>query len=190
MAPILGIYASSIVPSLQNSYESIATSTVGSGGTASVTFSSIPQTYSHLQIRGFGRTGAAYESDAFNIQFNGDTGNNYGCHYLQGDSVNASASSALTQSNLYVSARMPGSTVTSGIFGSAIIDILDYTNTNKNKTIRSLSGFDMNNTSAVVRVALMSGLWSSTSAITSITILANSGNLQQYSSFALYGMKG
>lgn len=166
----------------------IATQTVGAGGASSVVFSSIPSTFTHLQLRVFGRTGAGYESDGFNVRFNNDGGNNYACHFLQGDSVNASSSSATVQSTLYIAGRLPGSTVTASIFGSTILDILDYTNTNKNKVVRSIAGFDPNNTSAVVRVAMMSGVWLNTSAISQMEVLANSGGFAQYSRFDLYGI--
>lgn len=70
---------------------------------------------------------------------------------------------------------------------AVVVDILDYANTNKNKTIRVLAGVDNNGSG---EVALNSGLWPSTSALNTIKILTTSGNLNQYSSFALYGIKG
>jgi hypothetical protein len=77
---------------------------------------------------------------------------------------------------------------TSTAYGAFIVDILDYTNTNKNRTIRSLNGFDANGSG---QVQLVSTLFTSASAITSITIFTYaSGNIEQYSSFALYGIKG
>jgi hypothetical protein len=84
--------------------------------------------------------------------------------------------------------RTPGASSTASIFGVAVCDILDYTNTNKYKTVRSLSGHDQNGSGYVT---LMSGSWRNTAAITSITILRDSGgaNLTQYSQFALYGIK-
>jgi hypothetical protein len=166
----------------------IASQSVGAGGASSVTFSSIPSTFTHLQIRVSARTGAGYESDGCNIRFNNDSTNSYVVHFLQGDSVNASSSNATAQQSLYIAGRLPGSTVTASVFGSVVADILDYTNTSKNKTVRSISGFDTNNTSAVVRVAMMSGLWVNTSAISQIEILANNGGFVQYSRFDLYGI--
>ena len=166
----------------------IASQSVGAGGASSVTFSSVPSTFTHLQIRVFGRTGAGYESDGCNIRFNNDSTNSYVVHFLQGDSVNASSSNATAQQSLYIAGRLPGSTVTASVFGSVVLDILDYANTNKNKTVRSISGFDPNNSSAVVRAAMMSGLWLNTSAISQIEILANNGGFAQYSRFDLYGI--
>jgi hypothetical protein len=73
-------------------------------------------------------------------------------------------------------------------FGAVVIDILDYANTNKYKTIRSLSGTSYNNNNGAV--GLFSGSWRNTNAITAITLQASAANLAQYSQFALYGIKG
>jgi hypothetical protein len=112
------------------------------------------------------------------MQFNGDTGANYKTHYLYGDgsAVTGGNSSAIYAPNFMGGTSSPG---------SAIIDILDYTNTNKYKTIRSLDGYDANGSGYVT---LTSGLWLSTSAITSITLTRST--IQQYAKFALYGIKG
>lgn len=174
-------------PAVTNSYESIATVTIGAGGAASATFSSIPSTYKHLQIRGISkttRTTATVES--LQIQFNSDTATNYSYHELIGDG--SSASSDAATSNTYAAfARTAGNANTS-FFGGFSMDILDYADTNKYKTTRTLSGVDLNGSGAVF---FNSGLWRSTSAISSIVIKPETGtNLQQYSSFALYGIKG
>jgi hypothetical protein len=186
--PILGILASSKFIA-GTSYESIATTTVGSGGTASVTFSSIPGTYTHLQIRAIGRTNRSggATNDPFKIVFNSDTGTNYSQHYLQGDG--GSASSFASVSIGFIAAYLATATsATANVFGTTIVDILDYANTNKYKTTRALGGFD-NNGSGIV--GLVSGNWRSTSAITNITISPQVGtSWDQYSSFALYGIKG
>lgn len=165
-------------------YESIATTTVGAGGQASVTFSSIPSTYTHLQIRYMGKsTDTSGNWAAVQIQLNGDTATNYATHALYGDGASALAAvSASYSGHLFYSGR---STLQ---VGAAIIDILDYKNTNKNKTIRTLAGVD-NNGSGIVD--LTSGLWMNTAAITSITFNSFGATplFSQYSSFALYGIK-
>jgi hypothetical protein len=66
------------------------------------------------------------------------------------------------------------------------MDILDYANTNKFKTTRTLTGSDLNGSGVV---SLDSGSWRSTSAITSITFTARANLINTYSSFALYGIK-
>lgn len=173
---ILGIYASQISGHLvTNSYESIAT--LNLGGTTNGTFSSIPSTYKHLQIRGrWGASGSAL------IQFNGDTASNYGNHLLYGDGASAAASSETAVGYIRIGYQASDTYNVGGV-----IDILDYTSTNKNKTTRALSGWD-NNGSGVIR--LDSGLWFATpAAITSIKIY-NATNFAANSTFALYGIKG
>ena len=187
MSPILGILASANYPRSTNSYESIATVTVGSGGASSVSFTSIPSTYKHLQIRGIGRAANATTDENFILQFNNDTGANYSLHnlYGTGSTVGANASTNFTAS--YFS-RVSGNNSGASIFGVAVADILDYADTNKYKTVRSLSGHDQNGSGYVT---LMSGNWRSTTAVTTITIKNESGsNISEYSQYALYGIKG
>lgn len=193
MSPILGIYASSISPSLNaTSYESISTVTVGSGGQSTITFSSIPSTYKHLQLRcSIQQVRSTYGISDGWIQFNSDTSTNYSWHELYGDGSTASAAqTGVSASFAEVSDGMWG-TNTGGTFGISIIDILDYANTSKYKTVRALSGVDINGTLAGYggRVGMMSSNWRSTSAISSITFTGGQGNFTQYSKFALYGIK-
>ena len=181
---ISGILNGGAAPDL-GAYEAISTITIGAGGASSITFSSIPQTYKHLQIRELSRnTRAALASNNF-ITFNGDTGANYSWHGIQanGSSVSAVAGS---NANLMLSTSVSNST-TANVFSVAIYDILDYSNTSKYKTLRILDGGDTNGAGFV---DLWSGSWRSTSAITSYSMYAQSGDYMQYSSFALYGIKG
>jgi hypothetical protein len=168
------------------SYESIATVTVGGGGSATITFSSIPATYTHLQIRALCKCTAA-DSNVQSIfgQFNSDTGSNYARHFLNGSGSAAAANGFASQTSVFFGTNMNANATS--VFAANVIDILDYANTNKYKTTRSLSGADNNGAGFV---QFMSGLWMNTAAITSITILPNSDNFAQYSSFALYGIKG
>jgi len=188
---LIGIIASSGgAPASTNSYESIATTTVGAGGASSITFSSIPSTYQHLQIRGIARVSAS-NSNPNNIiaAFNSDTtGTNYYTHILDGDGSTASAG-AVQLSDFYAAFGFGlGNTSTSNTFATSVIDVLDYANTSKNKTVRHLTGADTNG-SGIMRFG--SSLWMNTAAITSITITPRvAGNFVQYSSFALYGIKG
>jgi len=169
---------------LPGSYESIATVTVGGGGVSGVTFSSIPQTYTHLQLRCMAKSSYT-SSGTVNgaMQFNSDTnGSNYSCHNLFGDGSSAGAQGAANYNGQ--SWWFPTS-VDNG-WAVAVFDILDYTNTNKYTTVRGLTGFDNNGTG---RIALSSSNWRNTAAITSIT-LPSEPLWVQYSSFALYGIKG
>lgn len=159
---------------------------VGSGGSSYVEFTSIPSTYTHLQIRGIGRTSTATTSEQIYVQFNTDTGSNYSLHYIYGDGTTAYAGGGASQNNMYAF-RVTGASAASSIFGGGVVDILDYKNTSKYKTLRTLSGEDKNGNGFLF---YQSGLWQSTNAITSIKLYSSSGNLAQYSSFALYGIKG
>jgi hypothetical protein len=193
MSPILtGVIASGISGNLGggNSFESIATQTVGGGGASSITFSSIPSTYKHLQIRGIGKTNRpTYSNDNIKMQFNGDTSSSYYSHQLVGDGSTAYTNS-YGWTAMYYGGNVGGALISNN-FGAAIIDILDYASTNKFKVSRTLAGFDNNNNGTDKGViALNSGHWRSTSAITSVTLSASEGTgLQQYTTFALYGIK-
>jgi hypothetical protein len=186
---MLGIMASSITGGLSTtSYASIATVTVGSGGTATVSFTSIPATYTHLQIRAIARTNRANaQGDYLKFNMNSDTAANYSAHELSiYNSITASA--ANTSVSFEVINRWAGTSQAANTFGGGIIDILDYANTNKYKTTRSLAGWNDNTQGSLHS---NSSLWMSTSAITSIAITAGGGtSIDQYSSFALYGIKG
>jgi hypothetical protein len=190
--PILGIFASSISGSkvVTGSYESIATTTVGSGGSASITFSSIPSTYTHLQVRGILQSArATFSRDEYKITINSDTGSNYDWHNIYGSGT------SITGGNEINRAYILGQDVVgaNGWWGATVVDFLDYTNTNKNKTVRILAALDTNGAAVSGLNGAMtfsSGLWRNTSAITSITFTATNGNWNQYTQLALYGIKG
>jgi hypothetical protein len=184
--PILGIMASSRPAfELVGSYDSLATVTL-SATTASITFAGIPAGYKHLQIRGIARnstSGSGFQIGY--ITFNSDSGSNYSLHRLQGDGTSATASG--TANTAFIStATEPQAGDTANTFGAFVIDILDYADTNKNKTVRSLDGVDTNGAGVI---ALRSGAWRNTAAINTISIAASSNNFLQYSSFALYGIR-
>jgi hypothetical protein len=150
---------------------------VGSGGSSSISFTSIPSTYTHLQIRIF--IGGSFPAGDIVCWLNNDTtAANYNRHYVYGQGSTVTAESATSLG------LVPGYSVN---VGGSVQDILDYANTNKNKTARSLWGYDANGTGFV---GLYSGLWRNTSAINRIDYVPASGTFPQYSSFALYGIKG
>lgn len=174
-------------PPVTNSYESLQTVTVSSGGASSISFTSIPSTYKHLQIRAITRESLGSTLGGMYIQLNSDTGSNYAWHRLYGDGASTFAG-ASTSTTAELGAIIATTAGTSNVFSASVIDILDYQNGNKYKTMRSLTGLDYNGSGYV---GLHSGLWQNTAAVTSITINPDSGqNWQQYSSFALYGIKG
>ena len=181
-----GLFSEPTAP-VTSSYESIQTVTLASNQ-ASITFSSIPATFKHLQIRALSRTTRAITNDTLGVTFNSDTvASNYARHVLYGDGASAGAVGTTSNNDIGTTA---GASCTTGVFGVNVIDILDYTTTTiKTRTVRYLAGFD-NNGSGQVRLG--STLYLGTSPISTILIDAASGggNLAQYSSFALYGIKG
>jgi hypothetical protein len=187
--PVLGIVASQISGHLfapSGAYDSIATTTVGAGGTATITFSSIPATYTHLQVRGIMRN---TNQNDFTLRgrFNSDTAGNYARHTLKGNGATASAVAETSQTYMTFDEMSPVSGNIANTFGVMVWDILDYANTNKYKTSRILGGFDANGSG---RILFDSTLWQSTTAVSTISIFMAADNFAEYSQFALYGVKG
>ena len=187
--PILGVIASSKLTAVPNSYESIQTTTL-TGNQTTITFSSIPATFTHLQLRIFARTNRTGNDFAnLLIRFNNDTGSNYVYHDLFADGATVTASGTATQTSITAN-RLTGPTATANVFGAIIVDVLDYTSTNKNKTIRALGGADNNGSGAL---SFSSGLYFATPVAINridLTTIAGTFDFVQYSSFALYGIKG
>jgi hypothetical protein len=174
--------------SVVGSYDSLGVVTVAaSSSVSSITFSSIPQTYTNLQLRIIARN-TNPSSGAFggyNTTFNGDTTNSYARHYMYGNGGAFFSGNASSQTSFPID-RFPFNVTNSSFFGSAIVDILDYKSTSKYKTIRNLAGTDLNGSG---QMWFSSGLWlNSTYGISTITLTA-SQFFQPYSQFALYGIK-
>ena len=189
--PILGVTASSISGHLFTDTGvmfPIGMVSVGSAGASTVSFSSIPSTYKHLQVRALIRGTASASAINAGVQFNSDTGSNYSYHELYANGTSAQAGGGATQTKFYLHGNAPAATALANSFGVAVMDILDYTNTSKYKTARCLNGMDVNGSGGYILVD--SGNWQNTNAISSIQITPNSGNFAQYSQFALYGIKG
>lgn len=178
-------------------FESIATTTVGVGGVATITFSDIPQTYKHLHIRVSGRSTGAYTYSSLYVRPNSISTARYSYHSLYGDGSSAAATGRGTSGGdtSWIAQNISGDTATANNFGSVIVDIFDYANTNKYKVMRSLGGYDNNGSgSPIGTISLNSGAFlgstgSSTEAITSLTLLTD-GDFKQYTHAALYGIKG
>jgi hypothetical protein len=169
----------------EGAYDSLATVTL-SATTSSITFAGIPSTYKHLQIRGIGRSSTASDYSN-NARFNGDTSASYAYHWVQGNGTSATSSNTFGDTFMNMGQLLPLSSQTASAFGTFVMDILDYSNTTKNKTARTLAGFDVNGGGIVL---LSSGLYAKTDAINSITLYPSaSASYPQYSTFALYGIK-
>ena len=169
------------VPVSLTDYESIQTVTLGANA-STISFTSIPSTYTHLQIRAIARWSTGTEAGV-KMRLNSDTGSNYAYHELYGTGSGAGSSGGATQTSISSAMYIRSGT---SIFGAAVIDILDYKDTNKYKTIRSLNGCDANGAGYM---NLVSGLWRNTAAITNIEMFVATNAMTQYSSFALYGIK-
>ena len=181
------------VAAVTNSYESISTVTVGAGGQSSIAFTSIPNTYKHLQLRfSIQSNRGTYGTDDLTLRVNSDSGSNYAWHQLLGNGSTTLVYALASQTSIELNNAL--GTGVSSTQGAAVVDFLDYANTSKNKTIRTLSGTDINGLIASFggRVGLQSGLWmNSGTAISSITLTPISGTLfNQNSKAALYGIKG
>ena len=164
------------------SYDALASYTVPSGGVSEIVFAGLPTggQYQHLQLRI--TAASATNQSAYNMTINSDTNNaNYRYHLSGGAGSDGLASQTTNNRNM-------GILRNNTYFSTAIVDILDFSNTNKYKTYRVLSGVDQ---SSAGFVGFSSNLWMNTNAITKITIDKTDGSLwNQYSSFALYGIKG
>ena len=170
-----------------SSYESIATVNP-TGGASTISFTSIPSTYKHLQIRCISRPNEAGSSGAqyLYLRINIDAGTNYSRHFLAGEGSTTVTQGAASQNEIRAGYQMRNG-YAANIYAAAVIDILDYTNTNKYKTTRSLGGFDSNGAGYA---ALGSGLWMNTNSINSLTFLCEVGDFVQHTRFSLYGIKG
>lgn len=182
MSGILGALLGSYAP-VSTAFESIATAT-GTGSSITITFSDIPQTYKHLQLRVVGKITSTANPDFFSIRLNGNTSSSYANHRLTGDGTSAFAASNINNDKIADIGDAVGTTT--NIVGVSIIDIHDYSSTTRNKTLRSINGNDRNGAG---RITLSSGFLNSTSAVTSISLIG-SQNFDTTTTVALYGIKG
>jgi hypothetical protein len=168
---------------MATTYTLISTVTVGSGGAASISFSSIPQTYTDLELvisaRGSGNGGGpgnAYITGTFNA-----SGSNFTWSQLWG---NGSTASSNNSTSAFIGSAMTDAFYTASTFGNGKLTIPNYTTANYKSY--SVDSVDENNGSASYTL-FIAGLWSNTAAITAITLTGTS-NFVQYSSASLYGI--
>jgi hypothetical protein len=166
--------------------ESIATTTLSSSQSV-ITFSSIPATFKHLQVRMLARTDVNGASDNIQIYFNGDNTNAYSRHQFTSDFGSPSSATADPDQPLFTG-TVGGNTNNANVFGLAIIDVVDYSVSGKLKVTKAFTGVDYGTNGYMTQHA---GTWNNTSVITSVSLSRQSGsNFVAGSRFALYGLKG
>jgi hypothetical protein len=166
-------------------YELISTTILGTAA-ASVEFNNIPQDYKHLQLRISARSSLAANVDNLQFYLNNNTTNVYATHSLFGNGSSASANSFLSQPKMYFPNQLIANNQTASVFSGAVMDILDYSSTTKNTTVRTFTGYFANLT---VLISLVSGFYNNTAAITRINF-DTSANIMANSRFSLYGIRG
>jgi hypothetical protein len=169
--------------------------TVSGSTTSQVDFTSIPQTFTHLQVRCFWNTTSTSTGDyILALTANGDGypgSGTYTKHWLLGN-----GSSAVSGAETSTWSALGGELGTYGVsnvtpnastFSTSVVDVLDYTNTNKYKTFRLLYGTDYNGSGTV---SLSSGMRMNTAAITQLSLFhsGSGGYLRAGSTFQLYGI--
>ena len=166
---------------MANTYTLIASSTVGSGGAATIDFSSIPATYTDLILKISGRQGA---ENAFDITFNG-TNTSYAVIRVDGDGSTAASGTAGGATTAIRAIGIASSGTTANTFGNSEIYIPNYAGST-NKSV-SIDGVNEDNTSSVY-MNIAAGIRSNTAAINQITITPRAGSIAQYSTAYLYGI--
>jgi hypothetical protein len=179
----------------QGDYVAIATIIVSGTSSTSLTFSNIPQTFTHLQLRyTFNSYNNAGGNSAF-MALNGDGGNNYVAHYLLGAGSNPALSggSATSTSPQFFANYPWASGCSTAYAASGVTDLFDYTSTTKNKVYRSVTGYSAGGY-GIQAAWVFSGMWMATGANTNVTTwnvgIVGSGNyFIPGSQFSLYGIK-
>ena len=153
---------------------------------ASVTFSSIPATYEHLQVRGSHRAAGAVGGQSFYIELNATAGTGYSSHVIRAHSTTVGANALTGTAYIQIYDASHGSSVDAAEYATIFMDVLDYANTNKNTTVQFVAGTAL--THGASRVSVGSGLWDDTAAITQIKFTPSNGNMVRGSGFTLYGL--
>jgi hypothetical protein len=162
----------------------IATSgTTGAGGTQFYDFLNIPQTFSHLKLYVTARDTSAFVDRAVFLELNSTGGSAYTHNFLRGNG--SSMSNTFSGPNgRFDYDPIPAANAAANLFGAAVIEILDYSSTVKNKTLKINHGTDFNGSGSI---NLWSGLFASTGAVTNMRLYPNVA-FAQYSRIDLYGI--
>jgi hypothetical protein len=174
---------------MANTMTLIASSTVGSGGAASIDFTSIPSTYTDLKIVWSLRSNSTSGNFEYCLfQFNGDTAANYSSRAVGGNGSVAYSGTRISENYIYAGTSSSGANDandTANTFSNGDIYIPNYRSSNQKST--SVDTVVENNTTAA-NMALSAGIWTGTAAITSIKMIPNGSNWVQYSTAYLYGI--
>jgi hypothetical protein len=164
-------------------FQLISTSLISST-TSSVTFSAIPATFKHLQIRIVGRYTAATSTSDLTLRFNGDSGSNYGYQSMRGQGATISSAAPGSYQTSLLTGNLPGASASASAFGSSFIDVIDYANTTKIKTTKTFGG-----NAGPLDVFIFNGVWNSTAAISSILVsdAVTSASFAAGTRISLYG---
>ena len=169
-------------------FELISTTVLGSA-TSSITLSSIPTTYTSLQLRIVGRSANATQFDEISLRFNSDTGANYGHKYIELQTSNAPTQATATSQTAIRILGIPANTATANNFAALKMDIIGYKNTNMKTNVRGFGGAANFVSSWANSASLFNGIWNVTTTVTSLTVATWSGaNLQTGTRVSLYGV--
>lgn len=164
----------------------IASVTVGSGGSTTMSFTSIPSTYTDLCLKFSARSSkTGTDNDQANLTFNSSS-SGYSDNLLYGRNSSAAGATS-TGSYATWAGIIPAASATSSTFSNSEIYIPNYAGSG-NKSLSS-DNVQENNSSTDYFLTMMASLWANTSAITSLTLTCNGGNFVQYSTATLYGIK-
>lgn len=166
---------------MANTFIKISSVTVGSGGAATISFTSIPQTYTDLKLVISARSTRATNADDMILTLNSSTANFTG-KYLNGNGSNGN-----TGTFLRFAGTIPGTSSSASVFGNGELYIPNYASSNfKSYRVDSVS----ENNGVEAYQMMIAGLWSDTAAITSVGLSSNNGaNFAEYSTATLYGIK-
>jgi hypothetical protein len=195
VTPILGVIDSAKTGNLSTTaFDSIATVTA-SANQSLITFTGIPATYRHLQLRGLSRGHQSNPNDGSGIymRFNSDTGGNFGYqrfYCVRGISNNNGASDSGANQSFADCGIATSASQTADIFGGAIVDVLDYAIAGKKRSANSFGGFALNSNASNQYTHFSQLSWNDTAAVTRIDIVMGVGSFAANSTWALYGVKG
>ena len=153
---------------------------------ATVTFSSIPGTFTNLRLVATLRSDTALATTSSAIQFNGDTGANYDLTYLLGSNATVSTSSSTGNTSAF-SSNIPAASGTANVAGAVTWEVFNYAGTTFDKTT-NVVGYLPQASTSTQQIITSGNVWLSTAAITSMTVLCGAGNFVAGSTFTLYGM--